>query len=46
MNMNKKYERPEADVLWFRLDILTLSGDNDAPFGGENSDDQNWSQYY
>lgn len=46
--MKKNYSEP--DILFVCLakeDVLTMSGDNDAPFlGGGNDGENGWSGYY
>ena len=45
--MNKKYEELRIELLWLEFDVLTASpGDNDAPFDGEDDEEQDWGQYY
>ena len=43
--MKKKYESPEFDIYRIEYDVLTAS-DNDAPFDGEDDEEQDWGQYY
>ena len=46
--MKQSYEQPRVDLLLLgAYDVLTMSGDNDAPFidaGGK--DDDGWSGYH
>ena len=46
--MKKQYSEPKCEcVLLDGRDILTVSGDNDAPFiKGDKLVDNGWSQFY
>lgn len=45
--MIKKYEKPELLLLPLNYDLLTESGDNDAPFNdGSEPQDEGWGFYY
>ena len=46
--MIKNYESPELELVWLKLDVLTASGDNDAPFTDyeEPPIEEDWGQYY
>lgn len=46
--MALNYQAPELEIIKLNYDILTSSGDNDAPFSDftDNDDQMDWGQYY